>query len=179
MTNLTFFQDNQYDMLKTVIDTRRKDDIIHVLERAKSIRTSKSRYLTLQHFRLLWKGNEQKWHGLWQENGRVVPGMNTYKTSTNREYADDCLFQKSILITTLSNDPDTLKVILNWGRTNQMKHESPTQIDENPILLASLEGYTKCMKKLYEAGFRIHLLEEDWRGVKDQTKKNRLKFLSL
>ena len=60
-----------------------------------------------------------------------------------------------------------------------MKHESPTQIDENPILLASLEGYTKCMKKLYEAGFRIHLLEEDWRGVKDQTKKNRLKFLSL
>ena len=105
--------------------------------------------------------------------------MNTYKTSTNREYADDCLFQKSILITTLSNDPDTLKVILNWGKTNQMKHESPTQIDENPILLASLEGYTKCMKKLYEAGFRIHLLEEDWKGVKDQTKKNRLKFLSL
>ena len=60
-----------------------------------------------------------------------------------------------------------------------MTNESPNQIDENPILLASLEGYVKCMKYLFRAGFRIQLLEEDWRGVKDQTRKNRLKFISI
>ena len=60
-----------------------------------------------------------------------------------------------------------------------MTNESPNQIDENPILLASLEGYVKCMKYLFRAGFRIQLLEEDWRGVKDQTRKSILKFISI
>ena len=60
-----------------------------------------------------------------------------------------------------------------------MKNKAPQHIDENPIFFASLEGYVKCMRHLYRAGFRIQLLEEDWIGVKDQTKKNRLKFISL
>ena len=60
-----------------------------------------------------------------------------------------------------------------------MTNESPNQIDENPILLASLEGYVKCMKYLFRAGFRIQLLEEDWNGVKDQTRKNILKFINI
>ena len=87
--------------------------------------------------------------------------------------------QKSILIATLNDDPETLKEILNWGKRNNMKNESPNQIDANPILLASLEGYVKCMKHLFRSGFRIQLVEEDWRRVKDQTKENRMKFLKL
>ena len=60
-----------------------------------------------------------------------------------------------------------------------MKNKSRSQIDENPVLLASLEGYVKCMKYLFRAGFRIQLLEEDWRGVKDQTRKNIMKFINI
>ena len=87
--------------------------------------------------------------------------------------------QKSILIATLNDDPETLKEILIWGKRNDMKNESPNQIDANPVLLASLEGYVKCMKHLFRSGFRIQLVEEDWRGVKEQTKKNSLKFVKL
>merc|ERR1719430_298590 len=32
---------------------------------------------------------------------------------------------------------------------------------KNPILESSLEGYNQCTELLYQAGFRIHLLEED------------------
>ena len=89
------------------------------------------------------------------------------------------MLQKSILIATLNDDPETLKEILSWGKENAMCNESPNQVEENPILLSSLEGYTKCMRCLYKAGFRIKLFEEDWRGVNDQTKNDQMKLISL
>ena len=89
------------------------------------------------------------------------------------------MLQKSILIATLNDDPETLKEILSWGKENAMCNESPNQVEENPILLSSLEGYTKCMRSLYKAGFRIKLFEEDWRGVNDQTKNDQMKLISL
>jgi hypothetical protein len=69
---------------------------------------------------------------------------------------------------TLNDDPATLKAILSWGKKQKMKdHDSQMQVlEDNPILLASLDGYTECMKHLYKAGYRIMLLDGDWRIVK-------------
>ena len=78
------------------------------------------------------------------------------------------LFQKSILISTMNDDPETLEAILNWGKEKGMCRWSPNHVEENPILLASLEGYTECMKHLYKAGNRIHLFDEDWESVRTQ-----------
>jgi hypothetical protein len=138
--------DNRNYMLKTVIETRRNDDVRKVLDTAKELFDD--------------------------HHGKKDQG-------TEEGNKMEALYQKSILVATLNDDPETLKEILNWGKRNDMKNESPNQIDANPVLLASLEGYVKCMKHLYRSGFRIQLVEEDWRGVKDQTKKNSLKFLKL
>ena len=67
---------------------------------------------------------------------------------------------------TLNDDPETLEAILFWGKENQMTNapNSP-KVEDNPILLSSLEGYTECMKHLYQAGFRIDLLDKDRKMV--------------
>ena len=69
------------------------------------------------------------------------------------------LFQKSVMILTLNDDPESLKAVLQWGKNNvpiSLKNalEVGKNIDEQrkgancPILVASLQNFTQCMKEL-------------------------------
>ena len=77
---------------------------------------------------------------------------------------------------TLNDDPETLKAILDtakdWIKTQLTKSQV---LEKNPLLLASLDGYTDCMKLLYHAGYRIKLYEEDEKLVKsDESLRNKV-----
>ena len=89
---------------------------------------------------------------------------------------------------TLNDDPETLEAILRWGDSQDMNPGQGSslarsqELEENPILLSSLEGYTACMEHLYRAGYRIRLLDSDWRRVRselDHTDRNQAFLTSL
>ena len=89
---------------------------------------------------------------------------------------------------TLNDDPETLEAILRWGDSQDMNPGQGSslarsqELEENPILLSSLEGYTACMEHLHRAGYRIRLLDSDWRRVRselDHTDRNQAFLASL
>ena len=74
----------------------------------------------------------------------------------------------------LNDNPETIDAVLVWANSRNMNPGQGgalarrQELEENPILLSSLEGYTACMEHLYRAGYRIRLLNSDWRRVKSE-----------
>jgi len=86
------------------------------------------------------------------------------------------VFQNSVMILTLNDDPESLKAVLQWGGNNvQLSIENALEVGENinkqrkgancPILVASLQNFTQCMKELYKFGYRIGLPDEDKKAI--------------
>jgi len=74
--------------------------------------------------------------------------------------------QKAIKTATLNDDPDTLEAILSLTKDWTRSWSAGSQVlEDNPLLLASLDGYTECMKLLHHAGYRIRLAASDWELV--------------
>ena len=70
--------------------------------------------------------------------------------------------QKAIKTATLNDDPDTLEAILSLTKDWTRSWSAGSQVlEDNPLLLASLDGYTECMKLLHHAGYRIRLAASD------------------
>ena len=80
------------------------------------------------------------------------------------------------MISTLKNDPESLKAILEWGYKNDLLNVKEVNTNNNiegketncpPILVASLQNYTQCMNELYRYGYRILLPDEDKKIIEE------------
>jgi len=75
-------------------------------------------------------------------------------------------FQFAVLQLTCNNDPETLEKVLSWGAADYLENENSSRPDKsgvkegvinikNAILWSAQQGYTRCLKLLYQHGFRI------------------------
>eukprot|EP00092_Neocalanus_flemingeri_P004977 GFUD01005353.1.p1 GENE.GFUD01005353.1~~GFUD01005353.1.p1 ORF type:complete len:895 (-),score=157.64 GFUD01005353.1:705-3389(-) len=128
---LCFSQKATVEMLRIAVNSRKNDLITNVLQSS------------LQR----------------QEPEMNGGGMDT--TDFKHPVCSNDIFQTAVLYSALNDDPKTLEAVLEWGSNNNQKAPEESKRKNCPILIASLEDYTQCIKHLYRFGYKIKLPDED------------------
>ena len=79
-------------------------------------------------------------------------------------------FAAAVLFATLNDDPDTLEMLKDWWKEKESSQDltgEEVKHCHHAIIFACIMNYTRCIRPLYQMGYKIELHKEDEKYIND------------